>query len=157
MYLFMCIIITMDELTLHNTHCLEVAKFILETQDHDLLQSYERNLDIGPVLKYSALHIIDDDRDHIEYAPILIDKNFTHLYTNTGFLQISSGTYPIINKMDVIEKYNLKIYNNKYYFIDKSWSHNCLSNHYRKKQIKDNWDSIRNSTPPISLEITNVY
>ena len=146
----------MDELTLHNTHCLEVAKYILEIQDTDLLQAYETNLDIGPILNYSALHITDEDRDHIEYGPILIDKNFTHLYTNTGFLQISSGNYPIINKMDVIEKYNLKIYNNKYYFIDKSWSHNSLSNHYRKKQIKDNWDSIRNSNSPISLEITDV-
>ena len=148
----------MDELTLHNTHCLEVAKYILETQDQHLLQSYETNLDIGPVIKYSAVHITDDDRDrdHIEYGPILIDKNFTHLYTNTGFLQISSGNYPIINKMAVIEKYNLKIYNNKYYFIDKSWSHNSLSNHYRKKQIKDNWDSIRNSKSPITLEITDV-
>jgi len=146
----------MDELTLHNTQCLEVAKYILETQDQDLLQAYEMNLDIGPVLKYSALHISDEDRVHIEYGPILIDKNFTHLYTNTGFLQISSANYPIINKMKIIEKYNLQIYNNKYYFIDKSWSHNSLSNHYRKKQIKDNWDSIRNSNSPISLEITDV-
>ena len=136
----------MDELTLHNTHCLEVAKYILETSKQCLLQAYETNLDIGPVLKYSALHITDDDRDSIEYAPILIDKHFTYLYTNTGFLQISSEPYPIINKMEIIEKYNLKIYNNQYYFIDKSWSHNSLSNHYQKTEIKDNWDSILNST-----------
>ena len=147
----------MDELTLHNRNCLEVAKYIFETQDQDLLQAYETNLDIGPILKYSALHIPDNDRKHIEYAPILIDKHFTHLYTNTGFLQISSATYPIINKMKIIEKYNLKIYNNKYYFIDKSWSHNSLSNHYRKKQIKDNWDSIRNSTTYITPPISDVY
>jgi hypothetical protein len=133
----------MDELTRHNKGCLGVVQHIAEIEGIESFSGYIKNLSSGPLIKYGFLHInTRANPDNIEYAPILIDKNFTYLYTNTGILQISDRTYLVKNKLDLINKYNLKNYNNKYYYIDQSWSHSGLEKYYTKKEIQENWKSL---------------
>ena len=127
---------------------------------HDIYQLVTNNInttttiDKGPTFNHKELHLESFQKEFhgIEYAPILISKTFSELYTNTGILKMGNkmgnkmGTMDItgINKKTLIDTLNLKIYNNKYYYIDLPYSYNHLDNHYKLNIIIDEWQSIIN-------------
>jgi len=109
----------------------------------------DRNIMKGPTLNHKELHLelFQKKYHNNEYAPILISKQFSELYTNTGILKMNNMNKINItgnNKKTLIDKLNLKIYNNNYYYIDQSYSFNYLENHYKLDTIINEWSSIIN-------------
>ena len=109
----------------------------------------DTNVDKGPTLNHKELHLESYQKQFHgnEYAPILISKQFSELYTNTGILKMDNINNINItgkNKKTLIDKLNLKIYNNKYFYIDLPYSFNYLENHYKLDTISNEWVSIIN-------------
>lgn len=104
----------------------------------------------GPVHNYEQLHIQNNEFENgNQYAPVLVSKSFDSIYTNTGIIKKetdkSDAEKDLDNeikgerKKDIIESLNLKVYNNKYYYVDKKESSNYLTKYYKLEEIKKNW------------------
>ena len=100
---------------------------------------------MAPVEKYKLLHLEDYQKKihGNKYAPILISRDFSNIYTNTGILNFGNK-FEISAEIseNLINDYKLKIYNNQYYFIDSDNSFNYLESFYRKSHIEYTWKNI---------------
>ena len=149
---------TNDELNTYLKHIYSIYQLVIELNKENTnnnnninmsVMELDRNIMKGPTLNHKELHLelFQKKYHNNEYAPILISKQFSELYTNTGILKMNNMNKINItgnNKKTLIDKLNLKIYNNNYYYIDQSYSFNYLENHYKLDTIINEWSSIIN-------------
>ena len=101
----------------------------------------------GPLEEYKYLHLEDYQKERFgdEYAPILVSKDFSKIYTNTGILNFNNFSIGKITgetKKALLDNLNLKIYNNQYYYVDKEYSYEYLRCNYSLNTIEKEWNKI---------------
>ena len=143
---------TDEELKTYLKHIYDIYQLVMELnkENPNKIMELDTNVDKGPTLNHKELHLEPFQKEYhgIEYAPILISKQLSELYTNTGILKMNNINKVNItgsNKKTLIDRLNLKIYNNNYYFIDLPYSFNYLDNHYKLNTIINEWSSIINN------------
>ena len=142
---------TDEELNTYLKYISYIYQLVMELnkENTNKIMELDTNVDKGPTLNHKELHLEQYQKQFHgnEYAPILISKQFSELYTNTGILKMDNINNINItgkNKKTLIDKLNLKIYNNKYFYIDLPYSFNYLENHYKLDTISNEWVSIIN-------------
>ena len=142
--------ITDEKLNTYLKHIYDIYQLVMELnkENTNKIMELDTNVDKGPTLNHKELHLEQYQKEYHknEYAPILISKHFSELYTNTGILKMNNKVNITgSNKKTLIDRLNLKIYNNNYYFIDLPYSFNYLDNHYKLNTIINEWSSIINN------------
>ena len=135
-----------NELSTYLSNVYNVAKNIISKLEIDSDQ-ISQLISSGPLEEYKYLHLADYQKERFdnEYSPILISKDFSKIYTNTGILTIKCFlTGEVTDKpiQQLIDSLNLKIYNNQYYYVDKEYSYEYLKCNYSVNTIEKEWTKI---------------
>jgi len=135
-----------NELSTYLCNVYNVAKNIISKFKIDSDQ-IPQLISTGPLENYKYLHLEDYQKERFgnEYAPILISKDFSKIYTNTGILNLNNFSIGEVTdrpNQQLIDSLNLKIYNNQYYYVDKEYSYEYLKCNYSVNTIEKEWNKI---------------